>query len=135
MEEATTVTTVTNQDLPNVNVQKEVVSTSSSVDRNTAYISRSIQVLWFVISLIEVLIIARFFLLLLGARNTEFVSFIYSLSKVFILPFTGIFASPSFEGSYFDTAAVIGFVAWIVFGFIISALIRLFTKPTAATVV
>ena len=123
----TTTKTVTSQTLPNASVEQEVISTSSTVASKEITLYQIYKVIWFVISLIELLIIARFILLLLGAANTAFVSLIYSLSRIFILPFVGIFKSPTFDGSYFDSAALIGIFAWIVIGFILTPLIKLFS--------
>ena len=130
MEDNTTVVkTVTNQTFPNTNIQQEVVSTTSNSNQNL--ILRLDQIIWFIISIIELIIGARFLLLLFGAKNTEFVSIIYSFSKIFILPFTGIFTSPTFNGSYFDTASLIGLIFWLIAGFVITSLIQLFLKnPT-----
>ena len=128
-DQSVTTKTVMNQAMPNATVQKEVVSTSNSTSSNTFVVSKLNQVIWFIIGLIELFIIARFVLLLLGARNTEFVSFIYSVGRVFILPFTGIFESPTFNGtSYFETAAVLGAIFWVIIGLIITYLISIFDK-------
>jgi len=127
--QTTTERTVTNEVNPNSTVRRETVSQNSTADSNSFFTSKINQIIWFIVSLIILIIGARFVLLLLGARNTEFVSFIYSLGKVFIFPFVGIFTSPTFNGtSYFDTAAVIGIVVWLIIGAVLTYFIDIFDK-------
>jgi YGGT family len=47
---------------------------------------------YFVLSVLEVILLLRFFFRLLGAnQGSDFVRFLYSLSHVFVAPFNGIF--------------------------------------------
>lgn len=130
MEDKTVTTkTVINQTTPNASVQKQVVSQSNSTDVNSFAISKVNEVVWFIISIIELFIVARLVLLLFGAKNTEFVSFIYSVGRFFIAPFVGIFTSPTFDGTlYFDTAALVGVIFWMILGFVTTYFISIFSK-------
>lgn len=86
-------------------------------------IFRAYQVIWYILSVIEVLLAFRFMLRLLGANpNSGFVAFIYGVSSPFIAPFRGIFRTPSFEGSVLEWATLI---AMIVYAVVAYGLVRL----------
>ena len=114
-------------------IRRESVSTipagaTTPAEETNTTISKVNQVIWYAITLIILIIAARLVLLLLGANNTSFVSYIYSLSRIFILPFTNIFASPTYGSSYLDTASIVGIIVWVILGFILTSLLNLFWK-------
>lgn len=83
------------------------------------------RVVWYVAGLIIALLALRVLLLLLGAnRDNGFVDLIYALSGVFAAPFTGIFPTPTYGQSFFDTASV---VAIVVYALIAWGIAKLFT--------
>jgi hypothetical protein len=87
------------------------------------------QVVWYIVGIINVLLVMRLLFLLLGAKNTGFASFIYSVTNPFVNAFKGIFAAPSFEGSYFDTAALLAIVVISLLGWGVAALIDVMQRP------
>ena len=76
---------------------------------------------------LDVLLVFRFVLKLLGASTASFfVNFIYSLSKIFILPFEGMFRRATAQGvettSIFEPATII---ALIVYGILAVGIVKL----------
>lgn len=128
-EEKITRTTVRGAS-PTGHVVQESVKTEVEADQGEFAVAKLNQVVWYVLALIMIILGLRFLFLLLGAANTGIVSFIYSLSSIFIAPFVGIFKSPTFGASFFDSAALVGIVFYLILGFIITSLINLFSKRT-----
>jgi uncharacterized protein YggT (Ycf19 family) len=87
----------------------------------------------FVFSLIELLIVARIILLLVAARESNsIVSFIYSVTDIFVAPFRGILGINEVQAgaSALDVAALVALVGWVIIELIVIALIRVF-RPAA----
>ena len=78
---------------------------------------------WYVIGVIDVLLALRFAFLLLGAQNTGFASILYQVSYPFMALFKGIFPSPGSSTGYFDTAAVLAVIVYLLLGWGIVSLI------------
>lgn len=95
-------------------------------------IGRRIVVLVF--GLIQILIGARFLLLLLDAREANgLVSGILNLSQVFVAPFEGVLRTDALHsaGSTFDVTAVVAIVGWTVLELIIIWALRIFRREPA----
>lgn len=85
---------------------------------------------WYVVGIIDLLLLLRIIFHLFGARSAGFSDFLYTITGPFVAPFRGIFASPSVEGSYFDTASLVAIVIYALIGWLIVGLINLITRPT-----
>lgn len=74
------------------------------------------RVVWLVFGVLQVLIVLRFVLLLLGANESnDIVSLIVGVTDPFVEPFRGMFSLDSVSGasgSVLDVAALIALVAW-----------------------
>jgi hypothetical protein len=84
-----------------------------------------------VFGLIQILIAARFILLLLDAREANaLVSAILNLSQLFVAPFDGILRTDSLHaaGSVVDITAVVAFVGWTVIELIVIWAIGIFRR-------
>jgi hypothetical protein len=84
----------------------------------------------YVLGIIEVLLAFRFILKLLGANIASgFVSFIYTLSGVFIAPFTGIFRSYTSQGlvsrSIFEPSAIVALIVYAIVAWGIIKLVKI----------
>lgn len=93
-------------------------------------IFRTYQVIWYVLGVIETLLIFRLILKALGANpNSGFTNLVYALSNPLALPFRGIFPTPVVEGSVFEWSTI---VAGIVYLIVAYGLVKLFqlVKPT-----
>lgn len=96
------------------------------------FIFRTYQVIWYILGVIEVLLIFRLLLKILGANPVSgFVNFIYGLSDPFALPFSGILrttVSPSY-GSVLEWSTIIAMIVYLVIAFGLVQLLQLI-KPT-----
>ena len=105
-------------------------STTSGPSRNET--ARRVVVLLF--GLIQIVIGARFVLLLLDAREANgLVSAILDISNVFVAPFEGILRTDALHsaGSIFDITAVVAFVGWSVLELIVIWGLGIFRREPA----
>jgi hypothetical protein len=87
---------------------------------------REQNVVYYVLGTIEALLVLRLLFKLLGANTSSgFVSFLYSLTNVFILPFIGIFRVVATTGSVFEPASAVAMIIYALIGYRIVRLIRL----------
>lgn len=94
-------------------------------DRGNAWV-------WYIVGIIDLVLLLRLVFLLLGAKAVGFADFLYSISSPFVAPFRGIFPNPQVEGSYFDTASLAAIIVYILVGWIVSRLIDLVTRPASS---
>lgn len=90
----------------------------------------------FVFGLIQVVIAARFVLLLLDAREANsLVSAILSISQLFVAPFEGILRTDalSAKGSILDITAIVAFVGWTLVELIVIWAVGIFRRQPATT--
>lgn len=82
------------------------------------------QIVWYLLSLLEVLLIFRMILKITGANpEAGFTSFIYALTWPFTAPFLKVFPISAVEGSIFEWTTLLGMaVYWL----IALAIVRLF---------
>lgn len=86
-------------------------------------IFRAYQIIWYVLVVIEVLLIFRLALQALGANSySGFVSLVYIVSNPLALPFSGILRTGASGNSVFDWSIII---AMIVYALIASGLVQL----------
>jgi len=85
------------------------------------------RVVYYILGVLEVLLAFRLVFRLLGANpDSGFVSLIYSISRVFLLPFTTIFRSAATEG--IETQAVLEpgtMIAMVVYALIAWGIVKL----------
>lgn len=103
----------------------------------TKPIYRGTQIVWYILGLIEVLLLFRFVLKLLGANpDAGFSSFIYGATYIFAAPFLNVFRITYVEGSIFEWTTLL---AMLVYWVIATGIIKLFlmgktvSTPEAAT--
>lgn len=113
---------------PNAQVHTERVQTVEKVDPAEFNLYKIDQVVWYLISLICLIVGIRFVLLMLGANRVDFADFIYSVSTVFTAPFAGLFESPTYQDKFFDSASVVALIVYPILGYIVTYLLRLFSK-------
>ncbi len=90
---------------------------------NTAYTSsttkplyRGTQIVWYILGLLEVLLVFRFVLKFLAANPAAgFTKLIYGVTHVFVAPFNNVFSLTRVEGSIFEWTTLLAmFVYWLV---------------------
>ncbi len=92
------------------------------------------RVIVFIFGLIQVVIAARFVLLLIDARQgNDLVSGILNISQLFVAPFEGILRTNSLHasGSVLDIAAVLAFVGWTILELIVIWAVGIFRREPA----
>lgn len=85
---------------------------------------------YYIFGALDVLLAFRLILKIAGASTASFfVNFIYSLSKIFILPFEGMFRRVTAEGvettSIFEPATIVALIVYAILAFGIVKLIRI----------
>ncbi len=97
---------------------------SSYNSPTTKPLFKGTQIVWYFLSLLEVLLAFRFVLKLLGANpEAGFTSFIYALTWPFTAPFLAVFPRTILEGSIFEWTTLL---AMLVYWMIALAIVRLF---------
>jgi hypothetical protein len=96
----------------------------SSIAPSTKPLYRGTQVVWYILGIIETLLMFRFVLKLLGANAAAgFTKFIYGVTYVFAEPFLSVFRRTQVEGSIFEWSTLL---AMLVYWIIAIGIIRLF---------
>lgn len=118
-----TVSTSTNQPAVNTGSAQSAYGTKKAI-------FRLYQVIWYVLGVVEVLLISRILLKLLGANlESGFTSFIYSASAPLAAPFRGVFGQSTSMGSVIEWSTIIAMAVYAVVAFGIVKLFQLI-KPT-----
>lgn len=95
-----------------------------------------IGIVYFIFSVIIVLLALRFVLLLLGANTAApFVQLIYALSAPFMAPFQAVFGTTQVEGSIFEWSALLAMAIYALISWGIASLIAALTPRSSASVV
>lgn len=82
------------------------------------------QIVWYLLSLLEVLLVFRLALKLTGANAAAgFTSFIYAVTWPFTAPFLAVFPMTTVQGSIFEWTTLL---AMLVYAMIAYAIVRLF---------
>ena len=92
------------------------------------------RVIVLVFGLIQIVIAARFVLLLLDAREANgLVSGILNISQIFVAPFDGILRTDSLHaaGSVLDITAIVAFVGWTIVELIVIWAVGIFRREPA----
>jgi hypothetical protein len=91
---------------------------------------------WYFVGLLEVLLVFRFVLKLLGANSfAGFTSFIYGITQPFAAPFLSVFGITKVEGSVFEWTTLLAIlVYWLIAVAIIKLLLigKTVSTPEAA---
>src|SRR3989344_4331433 len=90
---------------------------------------RGTQIVWYILSIVEVLLAFRFALKLLAANPAAgFSSFIYGITYVFAAPFISVFRITYVEGSIFEWTKLL---AMLVYWVVALGIIKLFMMSKA----
>ncbi|HEY4493960.1 MAG TPA: YggT family protein [Candidatus Paceibacterota bacterium] len=82
------------------------------------------QIVWYILGILEALLMFRFVLKLLGANpNAGFSNFIYDITYIFAAPFLNVFRITRVEGSIFEWTTLL---AMLVYYLLAYAIIKLF---------
>ena len=92
---------------------------------------RITSIIYFILGVLEVILLLRLLLRLLGANEASgFVVFIYNLSHIFVAPFNGIFNDQALGRSVFETSTLIAMIVYALLAWGVASLVRLILAPT-----
>ncbi len=128
--EKTTVTEMPVTQIPSATVKTTTVS-RRSFSLSNFFVSKTNQVIFAFISIIDLLILLRFVFILFGANQVGILSFLIGLTDFFVGPFKGIFPSQAAYGAgYIEVPSILAIIVITIFGFILGTIIELFTNET-----
>jgi len=97
---------------------------SSFNSPTTKPLYRGTQIVWYILGLIEVLLLFRFILKLLGANpGALFTNFVYGITHIFAAPFLYVFHITYVGGSIFEWTTLL---AMLVYWIIAMGIVKLF---------
>lgn len=117
-------------DVEQVSETATTAQTPTESEAKDAKADRSNAWIWYIVGIIDLILVLRILFHLFGASSSGFTDFLYAISGPFVAPFRGIFLSPNVGGSYFDTAALVAIIIYALLGWMISGLINLITRPS-----
>jgi hypothetical protein len=94
------------------------------------FVTKTNQIIFAIVSVINILLLVRILFLLFGANQVGIVNFIIALTQIFVSPFAGIFQSPSSGSSYLDVASIVAILMYFGLGAVLAMLINLFSSKT-----
>ena len=90
----------------------------------TKALYRGTQIVWYLLGLLEILMLFRFVLKLLGANpSAGFTSFIYGATYIFVAPFLSVFRISYVSNNIFEWTTLLAMLVYLV---IAIAIIKLF---------
>lgn len=88
------------------------------------------RIVYFVLGVVEVILLLRLIFRLLGAnQSSSFVMFLYNLSHVFVAPFNGIFNDQALGRSVFEISTVVAMIIFALIALGIVSLVNLIFAP------
>ena len=103
-------------------------SRATLIRRVPNYNYRAVRIVRYVAAVLEVLLVIRFFLKLLGAStDAAFTILVYGLTELFVLPFYGIFGHPSSGAHMFESSSFVAILIYPLLALAITSLIRIRT--------
>lgn len=97
-------------------------------------LDRTAQIIYFIIGVIEVLLLVRFLFRLFGAGNSGLVNLIYNLTTPLIAPLNGIFNDQSLSrANVLEISTLLAMVLWALIGWGIVRLIYIIFEPSPNT--
>ncbi len=122
-----------NSDLQNTQAYEETTSNQtfpsqppqSITTQNSDSIDKTIQLVWFLVGFINVILALRIVFLLFNAQTSGFIRFLFNVTGIFSMPFFGIFPAPTEGTTYFDTAALVAIIIYSLIAWGVVTLIKI----------
>jgi len=103
------------------NTVSEVQTTQKEPERERRIFTfKATQVVWLLLGILETFLALRFFLKMIAANpDSPIANFIYGLTGLFLLPFSGLTSTPQLGGMVLEFSTIIamvvyGLIAWVV---------------------
>lgn len=105
-----------------VNIEKNITYEVEEKDKNSTVvvqekkaIFRAYQIIWYILGIVETLLLFRFVLKFFAANPlSPFVILVYTFTGVLVFPFWAIFPQVAVAGSVFDWSALVAMVVYFV---------------------
>lgn len=108
----------------------EKVHGIATADQN-ANIARLVYIVYFVFAGLEMLLVVRFLLHLLGANSANgFATFINTLSGLFVAPFATLLQNPAFGGMVLEVTTMVAMLVYAILAWVIGRVIWLTMSRT-----
>lgn len=116
-------------------VEDSTVVVPTDAERRWGGLLRLRQIVYFVASLIAIIILIRFVLLAMGANmDAGFGSFMLALSDPFVAPFNGLFGAPASNGSVFEISDLVAIAIYFLLAWGIVKIAALIMAPRGTNV-
>lgn len=100
------------------------------------YNDRAVQVVWWLVGFVDILLAIRFLLKLLGGSTVSgFVTFMYNITQPLVAPFHGIFNTTVQGSSILEPESLVGIAIYSLIGWGIVSLIHMMTRTRRAEAV
>lgn len=110
-----------------------VSRTSVSSVRAGGYTDRVVPVIWWIVGLVDVLLVIRFLLKLFGGSTVSgFVRLMYDITQPLVAPFHGIFNTTVQGRSILEPESLVAIAIYSLIGWGIVSLIRMMTRARGA---
>lgn len=85
----------------------------SHISPTTKPLFRGTQIVWYILGVLEALLVIRLILKLLGANATAgFTNFIYDITHIFVAPFINVFKVTAVAGSVFEWTTMLAIIIY-----------------------
>jgi hypothetical protein len=116
------------ENVPNHHNTIVVDDTSHMPVERSVILFRTYQIVWFLLGIIETLLVFRFLLKMIGASQISgFTDFIYAISYPFAAPFIGIVPSSISGPMIIEWSTLVGMLVYLVIAYGILELVQLLT--------
>jgi len=110
-----------------------VSRTSVTSIHDSDYTGRVVPVIWWIVGFVDVVLIIRFLLKLLGGSTVSgFVRFMYDITQFMVAPFHGIFNTAVQGRSILEPESLVAIAIYSLIGWGIVSLIRMMTRRGTA---
>jgi len=87
---------------------------------STKPLFKAVQIVWYIIGIIETLLLFRLVLKLLGANPAAvFTNLVYDLSSLFVSPFVSVFRTSYVQGAVFEWTTLLAMLVYVIIGYAI----------------
>ena len=113
---------------PSIQTQRQVIEDSSASGR--VLVARIAGLIWLLFGVLDALIVVRIILKLIAANpSSGFAQIVYSITNIFLAPFSGLVASSAVGNGVFEIPSVIAIIVYSLLAWGIVRLFRLIFTP------
>jgi hypothetical protein len=96
---------------------------------------RLTQLIYWVLGLVEGLILVRMILKVLGANPAAgFAEFIYGITAPLVAPFVGLFSNPSYQNSVLELSSIVALIVYALVAWLLAKLVWILVGETRSAI-